>query len=452
MQKEMASYHHLLKAFRLQHNWTQAQVAEKIGTTNLNVSRWERGVMLPNLYFRQRLCELFEVSASELGFVSDEESLAVETRPYDHTPAFGETGSTPSVWQIPYQRNPFFSGREEILRRLHTLLSRQTGSIAVQPYALCGMAGIGKTQVALEYAYRYGQHYSAVLWVQADTEETVHASLASIVQQLQLMDEEGTDRNIVDTVLHWLGERQDWLLIVDNIEDVECIRPFLPKIGGGALLVTTRLQAPGSMAQSIEVPQMTLEEGAEFLLRRTRLVEPQSAAGEDASTPSPTDYAEACMLVEMMGGLPQALNQAGAYIEETLCSLSDFLHLFQAYLLRLLSERDTHSDYPYSVVQAFMHALEWVQQSNPAAVELLMMWPLLEADSLPERLLIDRAVRLRPQLAPLMDDPLRFNTLLRSLLARSLIRRDRQSKMITIHPLLQTVLRECSAMRCEVET
>jgi hypothetical protein len=75
-------------------------------------------------------------------------------------------GSLPALWNVPYQRNLFFTGREEILEQLHTTLTTQQATALTQPHAINGLGGIGKTQTALEYIYRYHTDYQAILWVQ----------------------------------------------------------------------------------------------------------------------------------------------------------------------------------------------------------------------------------------------------------------------------------------------
>ena len=75
----------------------------------------------------------------------------------------------PSIWNVPYRRNPFFTGREDVLNNLHEALTAGKTAALTQSQAIIGLGGIGKTQTAVEYAYRYGSEYQAVLWVKADT-------------------------------------------------------------------------------------------------------------------------------------------------------------------------------------------------------------------------------------------------------------------------------------------
>src|SRR5579864_4807049 len=83
------------------------------------------------------------------------------------------------VWNVPYPQNPRFTGRENILQQLHNSFTRGTGSPSKQPLALSGLGGMGKTQIALEYTYRYREEYQVVLWTQGDSQEVLISELAS---------------------------------------------------------------------------------------------------------------------------------------------------------------------------------------------------------------------------------------------------------------------------------
>jgi hypothetical protein len=65
----------------------------------------------------------------------------------------------PAIWNIPYPRNPFFLGRETALALVRQRLQASQAVAFSQPQAISGLGGIGKSQVALEYAYRYHQDY-----------------------------------------------------------------------------------------------------------------------------------------------------------------------------------------------------------------------------------------------------------------------------------------------------
>ena len=114
---------------REQRGWTQSEVAERIGSTRINVSRWENGITVPGLYYRQRLGELFGKSLLELGLIPDSDTDSHASFP--PVPA----------WNVPYRRNPFFTGREEILFQLYTFLRNRKAAVLTQAQAISGLGG-----------------------------------------------------------------------------------------------------------------------------------------------------------------------------------------------------------------------------------------------------------------------------------------------------------------------
>lgn len=107
------------------------------------------------------------------------------------SPASPVRRSLPPIWMIPYPRNLFFLGREPILEQLHAHLHRdQTAALSQSPSAISGLGGIGKTQIAIEYAYRYHQEYEAVLWARAEKHEDLISSFLDIATRLRLPQRE----------------------------------------------------------------------------------------------------------------------------------------------------------------------------------------------------------------------------------------------------------------------
>ena len=93
-----------------------------------------------------------------------------------------------AVWLVPHLRNPDFTGRNDLLDRLFTSLAPDSGSTGLKAQALSGLGGVGKTQVAIEFAYRHRAKFQAVFWVSADNEETLRDGLATIAYRLRLVD------------------------------------------------------------------------------------------------------------------------------------------------------------------------------------------------------------------------------------------------------------------------
>src|SRR5262249_17333825 len=143
------------------------------------------------------------------------------------------------LWNVPYRRNPYFTGREDVLSQLYRTLHTENIVALSHPQGISGLGGIGKTQLALEYAYRYSTEYQAVLWVRADSMATLTSSFVELAHVLELPErhEQGQEI-IVQAVLRWLRLHTHWLLIYDNIDDISTIELFLPKAGSGHIIFT----------------------------------------------------------------------------------------------------------------------------------------------------------------------------------------------------------------------
>jgi hypothetical protein len=170
----------------------------------------------------------------------------------------------PSLWNVPYQQNPFFTGREDILQQLHQVLHAEGAVALSHPQGISGLGGIGKTQTALEYACRYGANYDAVFWVQADSTTALTSGYVALAHLMSLPERDEPDQNIIiEAVLRWLRLHINWLLIYDNIDDLSVAEPFLPKAGAGHLLFTTRAHAFAGLAQRLDVQKMEPNMGEE---------------------------------------------------------------------------------------------------------------------------------------------------------------------------------------------
>jgi tetratricopeptide (TPR) repeat protein len=355
------------------------------------------------------------------------------------------------VWNVPYPRNPFFTGREELLFRLRDQLQAGQAAALSQPQAISGLGGIGKTQLALEYAYRYRQDYQAVLWAQADTRENLTSSYLTIAALLNVSEKsEQESARVIATVKAWLQRNTGWLLILDNADDLALARDFLPPSLGGQVLLTTRAQATGRFARRLEVDSLPTELGALFLLRRAGLL-PAEAPFEQASE---HDRSVARAICEEVGGLPLALDQAGAYLEETGCSLAEYQRLYQHRRADLLAERRGQlvDDHPLPVATTWSLSFAQVEQKNPAAADLLRLCAFLAPDAIPEEMITQGAEHLGPQLASVGADAYLLNQSIEALRAYSLLRREISSgtaPSLSVHRLVQAVLKDQMDEQCQ---
>lgn len=335
--------------------------------------------------------------------------------------------------RIPYHRNPYFTGRERVLAQLHAQLhaqlsanlSGQQSSHPTTVVALSGMGGIGKTQTAIEYAYCYSDTYSAVLWARADSGETLFADFVGIAQQLRLIDASGANAEqasqAVVAVTNWLTTHARWLLILDNLDDFALLYRFIPTTSPGSILLTTRAQSTGTHARRLELEQMTTDEGVRFLLARSKLYAP-GASGEEISE---ADRIEALDIYHLLDGLPLALDQAGAFIEETGCTLFHYIELFRERRSVLLGQRgEGDLFHPEPVTTTIQLAIEKVERVNPAAVDLLRLCAYLHADGVGEELLAEHDL----------------DTLVAALRRYSLVARNADQHALSLHRLVQAVV------------
>ena len=244
----------LLRLFRKNVGLTQMALAEQMGTSQRGISDWERGLYLPEN--REKVLKL----ATHLYLHSDEtEQLLIAARLQQPTEGAPPTGDAKSVWSVPHQRNPFFTGREDLLELLWERLHATNAAALSQPQAMSGLGGIGKTQIALEYAYRHRISYQAVFWVRAALAETTLADMVAIATLLRLPEKDEPDQSrTLFAVKQWLATHDEWLLIFDNADHPDQVRELLPAAGHGHLILTTRAQALGGLAQPVTVQTMEI--------------------------------------------------------------------------------------------------------------------------------------------------------------------------------------------------
>ncbi|MFL5662035.1 MAG: tetratricopeptide repeat protein [Ktedonobacteraceae bacterium] len=349
----------------------------------------------------------------------------------------------PAVWNVPYRRNPHFTGRDELLEQLDQQLSPEAQedrtaarrAALTQPKAIKGLGGIGKTQIAVEYAYRSREcnRYTHTFWINAASEEALFTSFAELAEQLPAFSAKGeTDqRKLVSAIKRWLEKCQErWLLIFDNADDVALVSGYLPQGGKGSILLTTRAHAVGSLATSVEVETMGFVEGTQLLLRRAQRFE--YASDEEVN--------QAGNIVVTLDHFPLALDQAGAYIEETGCSFTDYLEIYQNHRNTLLARRGAQSvNYPASVATTWLLSFQKIQKANPAAAELLQLCAFLAPDLIPEELFREGADYWPPLLREATADLFAVQQLIAELLKFSLVKRLSDDGMLSIHRLVQAV-------------
>jgi Tfp pilus assembly protein PilF/transcriptional regulator with XRE-family HTH domain len=432
-----------LRHHRILRNWRQGDVAQQLDIPLSTLQRWERGVHHPSAYYRAKLSALFGLSPRELGLVEEPQPQQEETEGRQQRT---DPSQEVALWTVPHTRNPHFTGREDYLEQVMHLFSAtereqpMCQTALPQAHVLKGLGGIGKTQIAVEYAYRaYEQkRYVHTLWIAAASEESILTSLTALAEVVPSLPSRGEadQQKLVAMVIRWLEQcPQSWLLIVDNADDPSLVHLYLPRLGNGCILFTTRASAVSVFASSLDVDNMSITEGTNFLLRR---------ADRRWADLSPAEREKVTHLVVTLAQFPLALDQAAAYIEETRCSFSTYLQLYQESRQRLLARRGTQiTHYPDSVATTWSLAFESMKQANPATAKLLQLCAFCSPDAIPEELLTKGAPHWPPLLREAVTDHFSFNQMLETLLSFSLVKRQVEDSRLSLHRLVQVVQMEC---------
>ena len=340
-------------------------------------------------------------------------------------------------WNVPIQRNPYFTGREDVLEKLHNSLNSDKAAALVQ--VISGLGGIGKTQTAVEYAYRYGSEYEAVLWIEADSHDALISGFVGIAQLLSLPEKDAKDQNLVVTAaMRWLVENQGWLLILDNADDTALLEEYIPINPKGHILLTSRATLFGNLGISnpIELGKMMLDEAKDFVLKRTR-----------RGLQSLSELEALSKIAEDLGYLPLALELAGAYINKAKCSFADYLSSYRGRgLTQLQLFPPVVEKYPKSVANSWLLNFEQVEKISKASADLLRASAFLNPDNIPLELITNGAKELgdaiSTALTDIENDPLIIDELLLPLTQYSLIVRNASERTYSIHCLVQSLIRD----------
>jgi TIR domain/Tetratricopeptide repeat/AAA domain len=340
----------------------------------------------------------------------------------DGEPRFPRT--VPDIWNLP-PRNPDFTGRGASLEQLRDNLIGG-GKVVVLAQALYGLGGVGKTQVALEYAYRFMADYDLIWWIPADRADQIVSSLAELAQRRGI----SVGENITEaakTVLESLRRGPTparWLLIFDNADDPKELEPFLPT-GSGHVLITSRNQTWSYLAEPLEVDVFDREESIAHLRLHIR----------DLSR------ADADKVSAALGDLPLAIEQAGAWLEQTGMQADEYVEQLRTQTTRVLSLGEV-GNYPLSVITAWNMSIDRLRLRSPAAAHLLQLCAFFSPGPISMALLYsDEMVNALVPFDDSVTEKLVLGRVIREISRLALIRVDQGSNSVQIHRLVQAVIR-----------
>ena len=327
-------------------------------------------------------------------------------------------GSLPRVWNVP-ARNPGFTGREGLLVAVRERLL--AGDRAVVQ-ALHGMGGVGKSQLAMEYAYRFAGDYELTWWVNSEQAALIGDQFAALGAALGCVRADAGMEAVRAAVLAELRQGGRWLLVFDNAETPADLREWLPG-GGGHVLITSRGRRWAAIAAPVEVDVLARAE---------------SIAIVQDQVPG-LGVAEADQLADALGDLPLAVAQAAGFMAETGMVATEYLDLLGTRAAGLLAE-NVPDFYPRSLAAATQLIADRLAAEDPAAAELASVCAFLAPEPVPEDLFTGAAAELPASLAARVADPLAWRRTLAQLARQSLARIDQRG--LQLHRLTQAILRD----------
>ncbi|KAI2811972.1 hypothetical protein CBS115989_10913 [Aspergillus niger] len=282
------------------------------------------------------------------------------------------------VWMVPFRRNPRFAGREDEITRIEELLLQQNGPSKI---AICGLGGVGKTQIALELAYRMRNRdpKCSICWITCTSYESVEQAYMNIASKLKMTDIKPAE--VKGKVKAYLSEESagKWLVIFDNADDMgmwstndttdTVLTDFLPESEQGHILFTTRSRKVAVKLASSHVITVT-EPNTEISI--------QIFTNSLVDKTLLNDRITALSLLEQLACLPLAITQAAAYINENSIGLSDYLQLLrdqEPHVIELLSEEFgdemRYKDIQNPVALTWFISFQQIQQLNKLAADYL---------------------------------------------------------------------------------
>ncbi|KAL1924451.1 uncharacterized protein VTP21DRAFT_4105 [Calcarisporiella thermophila] len=290
-------------------------------------------------------------------------------------------------------RNWRFVDRPQLMKRLDEEVEIMKKNQKYKPIALCGLGGVGKSQLALEYCYRKKNEYRYVFWLESDKESMLQSAFLDVARRLKIVPIGShivNPEDILPCVLEWLQYNDEWLLVYDNADDYSLgnqSNPFFlqtkyfPQYGNGTILVTTRLRYQGYSMVPIYFEEYPMRDDAALRL-----------LGKDEGVPY------ALELVKELEYLPLAIDLAGASMKmDSILTPEKYLSSYRSTSAECLNYLDlqeiaklTDSNYGKTVLTVWTDTFHRIKKGNPLAASLFQSIVLLDPDNIPVDLFHDQ--------------------------------------------------------------
>lgn len=343
--------------------------------------------------------------------------------------------------------NPDFIGRSDVLEMIDShLLSKdetQSGPRSPRFFALCGMGGIGKTDLAVQYAHSRRNKFSAVFWLEAGGVSQLASDFGRIATHLglQTAEECGNLESSIEVAKAWLaqpgvsqdGTPNEWLLIFDNADNLDIITDYVPYQGNGSILVTSRdpfaKEHFFNNGTGKDLEPLSASDSATLLRKLITKTEQASSSDEESASKE---------LATHLAGLPLAMTQMAGFIRRRHLSIREFVSIYandaRYAEIHNVSNPMQHNRYGYTLATAFSF-----EGLKPHALKLLQLLAFMNPDRIQEYIFINPEAKLR--MGGRFWTASTFESARYELLSSSIIKRNIQKKELWIHRLVQAEIR-----------
>jgi len=369
-----------------------------------------------NIIVDDLLYKISGTTAYDFPPVNPEKTLPISQKINTISRRIEEKGAFPVV-NYPLAENPYFTGRTEIMDLIYN--NFQSGDNVAKVQLLHGIGGVGKSSIALHYAYTHEDEYDFVWWVNAETSDSVLFSYKKFLLELEIITEEDEAAVVIRAMELWFIRNKKWLFIYDDADAADIaggwLEKYLPKRRNGHILITTR-SWDSYIGEMIDITVFTETEAVSFLKTRVRM------QGSGYSTESAQE------LAELLQYFPLALEQAGAYIRETPGVIyRDYINLFNEYGIEIFNAGNRLIGYDSTITITWKISMDKI--TNESAVQMFNMCAYLAPDNIPVEMFIRGSKILPKPLQSDIGDHLQRNAILTDLLRYSLLNCKRDEKV-----------------------
>lgn len=345
-----------------------------------------------------------------------------------------------SVFYIERQLIPHFVKRPNILEEVNKAFEKNINQLKL--VTLCGLGGMGKSQIALDFCLQNKEFYQYIFWMEADTETTLQSSFIAAARKLKLADNVDQPEKIVRDMIEWLQETSGWLVVFDNADDYslnktsqsfQLRKKYFPKSGQGDILITTCLKYEIGQDNSIvDLDKMEMDDSTALKLLLRERVEKYR------------DDQSALEIVRILGYLPLALDLAGAYMEMDGSSPTKCLELYKTDAEEFLHPHEhlqvrRCTEYRKTVFTVWRTSFQLIKDGErPLAINLIQSIALLYPDNIPLELFEHHAQKIYELDSAINPKSLKVDAQI--LIDFSFVRRnenDSEKYILTVHRLVQ---------------